>query len=49
MKSDADALAIGRTPVEPFAIGADVDAALRNLGQGSTAMPPPEDDGDDEN
>jgi uncharacterized protein YcbK (DUF882 family) len=48
MKSDADALAIGRTPVEPFAIGADVDAALRNLGQSSTAMPP-EDDGDDEN
>jgi uncharacterized protein YcbK (DUF882 family) len=48
MKSDADALAIGRTPVEPFAIGADVDAALRNLGQSSTAAPP-EDDEEDEN
>lgn len=49
-KSDAAALAQGRTPIEPFVVSTDVDAALR--ARGATSAPPPgtaEEDEDDEN
>jgi uncharacterized protein YcbK (DUF882 family) len=47
-KSDAAAAARGQTPVEPFGVMTDVDAALRARGL-STAPAGPEDDEDDEN
>jgi uncharacterized protein YcbK (DUF882 family) len=47
-KSDAAALASGRTPIEPFAVATDVDAALRARGLAMAAAPPEEDE-DDEN
>jgi uncharacterized protein YcbK (DUF882 family) len=47
-RSDAEALARGQTPIEPFAVQTDVDAALRTLGVGESAAPSDDDD-DDEN
>ncbi len=47
-RSDAEALARGQTPIEPFAVQTDVDAALRTLGVRESAAPSDDDD-DDEN
>jgi len=49
-KSDAAALTRGQTPVEPFAVSTDVDAALRTLAVRTASLPSPaEEDEDDEN
>jgi uncharacterized protein YcbK (DUF882 family) len=49
-KSDAAALTRGQTPVEPFAVSTDVDAALRTLAVRTAPLPSPaEEDEDDEN
>jgi uncharacterized protein YcbK (DUF882 family) len=47
-KSDAAAVARGQTPIEPFGVATDVDAAMRARGLASAAAPP-DDDEDDEN
>ena len=48
--SDAAAVARGDTPIEPFAIGTDVDAALRAHGMTSASVTlPAEEEDDDEN
>jgi uncharacterized protein YcbK (DUF882 family) len=46
-RSDAEALARGQTPIEPFAVQTDVDAALRTLGVSGSAAPSDDDDDDD--
>jgi len=38
-KSDAEALARGQIPIEPFAVGTDVDAALRARGATAASQP----------
>jgi uncharacterized protein YcbK (DUF882 family) len=49
-RSDAAALARGQSPIEPFVVGFDVDAALTTRGGAhAAATPPAEDDEDDEN
>jgi uncharacterized protein YcbK (DUF882 family) len=47
-RSDAEALARGQAPIEPYAVQTDVDAALRTLGVSASAAPSDDDD-DDEN
>jgi uncharacterized protein YcbK (DUF882 family) len=49
-KSDADALARGQAPIEPFGVATNVDATLRARGAVAAApTPPPEEDEDEEN
>ncbi|HLK40967.1 MAG TPA: DUF882 domain-containing protein [Polyangiaceae bacterium] len=48
-KSDAEALARGQSPVEPFAIARDVEGALRARGLVAPPSAVPEEDEDDEN
>jgi uncharacterized protein YcbK (DUF882 family) len=51
-RSDAAAVARGQSPIEPFVLGTDVDAALRARGGNGreivVASPPPADEYDDE-
>jgi uncharacterized protein YcbK (DUF882 family) len=48
-KSDADALARGQRPIEPFSVATDVDAALRARGTVAVAPGAPEEEEDEEN
>jgi len=48
-KSDAAAVARGQTPIEPFGVATDVDAALRARGIAAGAPTQSDDDEDDEN
>jgi uncharacterized protein YcbK (DUF882 family) len=49
-RADASAVARGEAPIEPFAIGSDVDAALRARGMTPASMAlPAEEEDDDEN
>jgi uncharacterized protein YcbK (DUF882 family) len=48
-KSDADALARGQAPVEPFLVAADVDAALRARGAPGSAPTAADEEEDEEN
>lgn len=47
-KNDSAALARGQTPVAPFVVATDVDAALRARGVTATAPPLPQDDEEDD-
>jgi uncharacterized protein YcbK (DUF882 family) len=48
-KSDAAALARGQTPIEPFLVGSDVDAALRARGAPASAPTAADEEEDEEN
>ncbi len=47
-KSDAAAVARGRTPIEPYAVATDVDAALRARGMAVASVQAPLDEDEDE-
>lgn len=48
-RSDGAALARGQVPVEPFALGTNVDSVLQSRGLTSSSMPAPEEDDEEDN